>query len=115
MLISFCAAHFFVLQDKLKYGVFPIYAVPCLPITFFAMAQFPLYFDLIWATFKKVPQGSFKVEQKKHKDLKDDHPEGKLIKDCEALIDKLEEKVLKYIIPKANRDADISYPGKNGR
>ncbi|KAK1561159.1 hypothetical protein Q3G72_035056 [Acer saccharum] len=38
----------------------PVYAVTCLPITFFATAQFPLYFDLIWAAFKKVPQRSYK-------------------------------------------------------
>ncbi|KAK9281467.1 hypothetical protein L1049_004370 [Liquidambar formosana] len=61
MLISFCSGHFFVLKDKLKYTAFPIYAVTCLPVTFFAIAQFPLYFDLIWATFKKVPQRSYKV------------------------------------------------------
>jgi hypothetical protein len=61
MLISFCAGHFFVLKDELKYAAFPVYAVTCLPITFFAVAQFPLYFDLLWATFKKVPQRSYKV------------------------------------------------------
>ena len=61
MLISFCAGHFFVLKDKLKYAAFPVYAVTCLPVTFFAMAQFPLYFDLMWATFKKVPQRSYKA------------------------------------------------------
>ena len=61
MLISFCAGHFFVLKDKLKYAAFLLYAVTCLPITFFAIAQFPLYFDLIWAIFKKVPQRSYKV------------------------------------------------------
>ncbi|KAM7501384.1 hypothetical protein LguiB_000288 [Lonicera macranthoides] len=61
MLVSFCAGHFFVLKDKLKYAVYPVYAVTCLPITFFAVAQFPLYFDLIRATFKKVPQRSYKL------------------------------------------------------
>ncbi|KAL6338295.1 hypothetical protein AAG906_018570 [Vitis piasezkii] len=30
--------------------------VACLPVTFFAVVQFPFYFDLIWAIFKKVPQ-----------------------------------------------------------
>ncbi|KAA8543283.1 hypothetical protein F0562_021222 [Nyssa sinensis] len=60
MLISFCSGHFFVLKDQLKYAAFPVYAVTCLPVTFFAIAQFPLYFDLIWATFKKVPQRSYK-------------------------------------------------------
>ncbi|KAK3016242.1 hypothetical protein RJ639_006481 [Escallonia herrerae] len=61
MLVSFCAGHFFILKDKLKYAAFPVYAITCLPVTFFAMAQFPLYFDLIWATFKKVPQRSYTV------------------------------------------------------
>ena len=61
MLIAFCAGHFFVLKDKLKYAAFPVYAVTCLPTTFFAVAQFPLYFDLIWATFTKVPERSYKV------------------------------------------------------
>ncbi|KAL5863954.1 hypothetical protein ACOSQ3_001468 [Xanthoceras sorbifolium] len=60
MLVSFCAGHFFVLRDKLKYAAFPVYALTCLPITFFAIAQFPLYFDLVWATSKKVPQRSYK-------------------------------------------------------
>ncbi|KAI3460905.1 hypothetical protein Pfo_017568 [Paulownia fortunei] len=60
MLVSFCAGHFFVLKDKLKYTAFPVYAVTCLPVTFFAVAQFPLYFDLARANFKKVPQRSYK-------------------------------------------------------
>ncbi|KAL2510729.1 Ankyrin repeat family protein [Abeliophyllum distichum] len=60
ILISFCSGHFFVLKDKLKYAAFPVYAFTCLPVTFFAMAQFPLYFDLIRATFKKVPQRSYR-------------------------------------------------------
>ncbi|XP_011026110.1 PREDICTED: uncharacterized protein LOC105126812 [Populus euphratica] len=61
ILVSFCTGHFFVLRDELKYAAFPVYAVTCLPVTFFAVAQFPLYFDLTWATFKKVPQRSYMV------------------------------------------------------
>ncbi|OVA03468.1 Ankyrin repeat-containing domain [Macleaya cordata] len=61
MLVSFCAGHFFVLKDKLRYAAYPLYATTCLPVAFFAAAQFPLYFDLIRATFKKVPQRSYKV------------------------------------------------------
>ncbi|GLT52967.1 hypothetical protein SLA2020_262700 [Shorea laevis] len=61
MLISFCAGHFFVLKDELKYAAFPVYVVTCLPITFFALVQFPLYFDLIRVTFKTVPQHSYKT------------------------------------------------------
>ncbi|XP_059625907.1 uncharacterized protein LOC132268976 isoform X2 [Cornus florida] len=61
MLISFCAGHFFVLKDKLKFAAFPVYLVTCLPVIFFAAAQFPLYFDLIRATSRKVPQRSYKA------------------------------------------------------
>ncbi|XP_059632169.1 uncharacterized protein LOC132274844 [Cornus florida] len=61
MLVSFCAAHFFLLKDKLKSATFPVYAVTCLPVTFFAFAQLTLYGDLIWAILTKVPQRSYKV------------------------------------------------------
>ncbi|XP_027115197.2 uncharacterized protein [Coffea arabica] len=61
ILISFCSGHFFVLKDKLKFAAFPVYAVTCLPVTLFAIAQFPLYFDLIWATIHKVPQRSYRA------------------------------------------------------
>ncbi|PPD85671.1 hypothetical protein GOBAR_DD17394 [Gossypium barbadense] len=47
--------------DKLKYAAFPVYAVTCLPVTLFAIAQFPLYLDLAWALFKKVPQRSYEA------------------------------------------------------
>ncbi|KAK3187865.1 hypothetical protein Dsin_027426 [Dipteronia sinensis] len=60
ILISFCSGHFFILKDKLRTAAYPIYAVTCLPMTFFAVVQLPLYFDLIWAIFKKVPQRSYK-------------------------------------------------------
>ncbi|CBI28749.3 unnamed protein product, partial [Vitis vinifera] len=58
MLVSFCAGHFFLLKDELKYAAFPIYAVTCLPVAFFAVMQLPLYLDLMWATFRKVPKRS---------------------------------------------------------
>ncbi|CAL5422034.1 unnamed protein product [Camellia sinensis] len=38
MLVSFCAGHFFVLKDELKVVAIPVYAVTCLPVTFFAIA-----------------------------------------------------------------------------
>ncbi|KAL1559668.1 hypothetical protein AAHA92_09984 [Salvia divinorum] len=60
MLLSFCAGHFFVLKNNLQYAAFPMYAITCLPVTFFAINQFPLYFDLVWATLRKVPQRSSK-------------------------------------------------------
>ncbi|OIW14049.1 hypothetical protein TanjilG_11394 [Lupinus angustifolius] len=61
MLFSFCAGHLFVLKDELVYAAFPVYGVTFVPMTLFALAQFPLYFDLIWATFKKVPTSSYKT------------------------------------------------------
>ncbi|KAL6208674.1 hypothetical protein ACLB2K_019621 [Fragaria x ananassa] len=63
-LVALCfsvTSMFFVLKDKLKYTAFPVYAISCLPVSFFAIAQFPLYVDLVWATFKKVPQRSYRV------------------------------------------------------
>ncbi|GAY40624.1 hypothetical protein CUMW_053390 [Citrus unshiu] len=45
--------------DKLKSAAFPVYAVTCLPVTLFAVARFPLYYYLISAIFKKVPQRSY--------------------------------------------------------
>ncbi|KAI9108556.1 hypothetical protein K1719_020440 [Acacia pycnantha] len=56
MLMSFCAAHFFVLQDRFKRGVFPLYAATCLPVSFYAIAQFPLYMDLLKSIVRRVPQ-----------------------------------------------------------
>ncbi|XP_028769657.1 uncharacterized protein LOC114727096 [Neltuma alba] len=58
MLVSFCAGHFFVLKDTLHYLALPIYVVTCLPVTLFVLAQFPLYIDLLCATFKHVPKSS---------------------------------------------------------
>ncbi|XAR61163.1 hypothetical protein NMG60_11034791 [Bertholletia excelsa] len=61
MLLSFCAGHFFVIKDKLKDAAFPFYAVMCLPVMFFVVAQFPLFINLILAMCTKVPQRNFKV------------------------------------------------------
>lgn len=61
VLVSFCAAHYFTVEGGLKYAVFPIYAVTCLPVSFFALVQLPLYFDLMLAMFRNVPQRSYKV------------------------------------------------------
>ncbi|XP_042986682.1 uncharacterized protein LOC122315052 isoform X2 [Carya illinoinensis] len=62
MLISFCGGHFSVLKEELKFAAIPVYAATCLPVTFFAMAQFLLYIDLLRATLMKVPQRSHKVD-----------------------------------------------------
>ncbi|KAK8936867.1 hypothetical protein KSP39_PZI012319 [Platanthera zijinensis] len=60
MLVSFCAGHFFVMEDKLKYGVLPIYIVTFLPVTLFALSQFPLYVDLLRAVIADVPERTYK-------------------------------------------------------
>ncbi|XP_028772234.1 uncharacterized protein LOC114729403 [Neltuma alba] len=63
MFIAFCASHFFVLEDKFKKGIFfPLYAVTCLPISFYAIAQFPLYMNLMKAIVKDVPQSQKSVQ-----------------------------------------------------
>ncbi|XP_060170977.1 ankyrin repeat-containing protein ITN1-like [Lycium barbarum] len=61
ILISFCAAHFFVLRDKFKNAALPIYAATCIPVVFFALIQFPLYVDLIRSYIQKRPLRSYKV------------------------------------------------------
>nr|XP_023882247.1 uncharacterized protein LOC111994591 [Quercus suber] len=53
--ISFSAAHFFILRERLKSAAFPSYSWAVLLLIFFAIAGFPLYFHLTWAIFKKVP------------------------------------------------------------
>ncbi|XP_065862828.1 uncharacterized protein [Euphorbia lathyris] len=60
VLLSFCAGHFFVLKKSLRYAAYPMYAATCLPLTFFALAQLPLYYDLVKAILKKEPQRSYK-------------------------------------------------------
>ena len=60
MLISFCAGQFFLLRSKLKDKEFPVYTVICLPIILLSIALFPLYFQLLKVTLKKVPP-SYKV------------------------------------------------------
>lgn len=61
MLVSFCAGHFFVLAEQLKYAAYPVYAITCLPVTLFAVAQFPLYLDLLKSTMAPVPKRSYEV------------------------------------------------------
>ncbi|KAB1220409.1 hypothetical protein CJ030_MR3G009869 [Morella rubra] len=43
VLISFCAGHFFVLKHRLGYWALPVYAVACLPISFYACAVFVVH------------------------------------------------------------------------
>ncbi|XP_073135620.1 uncharacterized protein [Henckelia pumila] len=61
MLVSFCAGHTFILRTDLRFAVVPIYAFACVPVTLFAVAQLPLYFDILRATCTKAPLRSYKV------------------------------------------------------
>ena len=56
MLLCFCSGHFLMLDDHLKYAAIPIYALTFFIVTYFVLRQFPSYFVLMRATFKKVPQ-----------------------------------------------------------
>ncbi|KAK7372594.1 hypothetical protein VNO80_05979 [Phaseolus coccineus] len=55
MFVSFCSGHYFLLSHRFKMVLYPIYAATVLPVIFYAVAQFPLYFDLITAILATVP------------------------------------------------------------
>ncbi|XP_061373369.1 uncharacterized protein LOC133315720 [Gastrolobium bilobum] len=55
MLVSFCSDHFFLVSHKYKTIILPIYVATCLPVCFYAIAQFPLYINLLTAILSKVP------------------------------------------------------------
>ncbi|XP_034700004.1 uncharacterized protein LOC117925188 isoform X2 [Vitis riparia] len=56
ILVSFCAGHFFIVDDQFRSVAVPIYAVTCLPAAaIFALGHLPLYMDLICAILMKVP------------------------------------------------------------
>ncbi|KAL5542577.1 hypothetical protein UlMin_010287 [Ulmus minor] len=61
MLISFCDGHAFILRPRLRIIAYPLYVALCFPVTYLALAQLSLYFDLIRAIFRKVPQRCSKV------------------------------------------------------
>ncbi|XP_058115637.1 uncharacterized protein LOC131258372 isoform X2 [Magnolia sinica] len=61
MLIAFCAGHFFVLKEQLKFAAIPVYVATCIPISIFAIAQFPLYLDLLKSTFTPIPQRTYEI------------------------------------------------------
>ncbi|KAH7511117.1 hypothetical protein FEM48_ZijujUnG0042400 [Ziziphus jujuba var. spinosa] len=52
VLVSFSSGHSLVTEDKFRYAIFPVYAATCLPISIFAVAQLPLYLDLLRTNFK---------------------------------------------------------------
>ncbi|MED6183869.1 hypothetical protein PIB30_041875 [Stylosanthes scabra] len=56
MFVAFCSGNYFLIEHKYRTLLFPLYTATSVPVTFFAMAQFPLYVDLLIAIFKEVPR-----------------------------------------------------------
>jgi len=55
VLVSFWAAHFFVLNENYKIILFPVCVATSLPLTIYAIMQFSFYVDLVRLISKKVP------------------------------------------------------------
>ncbi|CAK8565776.1 unnamed protein product [Lathyrus sativus] len=62
LFVTFCSGHFFLIDQKFKHIVFLIYGVTCLPVSLYAVAQLPLYIDLLKGIVTKVPKTSDKGE-----------------------------------------------------
>ncbi|ONI26165.1 hypothetical protein PRUPE_1G007900 [Prunus persica] len=58
-LVSFCTGHTFLLNQQLRHVAYPLYATTCIPITIFALAQLPLYYDLVQGIAREVPQQTY--------------------------------------------------------
>lgn len=62
MLISFCAAHYYLVDYRLKNVAVLLYTIIFLPVTFiFLISKLPLYFDTLKTIFKIVPRRSANV------------------------------------------------------
>uniref|UniRef100_A0A2P2J0W6 PGG domain-containing protein n=1 Tax=Rhizophora mucronata TaxID=61149 RepID=A0A2P2J0W6_RHIMU len=51
MLLAFCAALYLMLVHRVKWIAAPIVLLACIPVTFFALLQFPLLLELVFSTF----------------------------------------------------------------
>ncbi|KAL6338440.1 hypothetical protein AAG906_020529 [Vitis piasezkii] len=58
MLTCFCSGNFLMLKHQLKYAAIPVYALTGLVMAYFVLKHFPLFIDLMKATFRKVPEPS---------------------------------------------------------
>lgn len=61
ILLSFCAGHNLVLEENLRTAALPVYTFVGTPVAIFAVAQLPLYKDLLLASYKKLPLRNYKV------------------------------------------------------
>ncbi|CAJ2640036.1 unnamed protein product [Trifolium pratense] len=62
MFTTFCSGNFFLIDHKFKHFVFLIYSVTCFPVTLYAIAQLPLYTDLLRSIVTNVPERGDKGE-----------------------------------------------------
>ncbi|RYR00165.1 hypothetical protein Ahy_B07g088264 [Arachis hypogaea] len=58
MFVSFCSGHFFLVNHKYKSILFPLYFATSVPVAFYALAQLPLYLDLLTAILTTIPTTS---------------------------------------------------------
>ena len=49
-----------MLKHQLKYAAIPVYALTGLVMAYFVLKHFPLFTDLMKATFRKVPERIYK-------------------------------------------------------
>ena len=61
-LISFATGFLFTFRDQPPSAAFSYVLACVLLIIFFSLTQLPLYFHLVWATFKKVPTLNYSTE-----------------------------------------------------
>ncbi|CBI18726.3 unnamed protein product, partial [Vitis vinifera] len=62
MLTCFCSGNFLMLKHQLKYAAIPVYALTGLVMAYFVLKHFPLFIDLMKATFRKVPEQQIHIK-----------------------------------------------------
>ncbi|KAL1348125.1 hypothetical protein HN51_024109 [Arachis hypogaea] len=62
MVVSFCSGNFFIFSSKYESFLLSFYAATSVPFALYALAQFPLYFDLLITIITRVPWPSNKAD-----------------------------------------------------
>ncbi|XP_057723429.1 uncharacterized protein LOC130939338 [Arachis stenosperma] len=62
MVVSFCSGNFFIFSGKYESFLLSFYAATSVPFALYALAQFPLYFDLLITIVTRVPWPSNKAD-----------------------------------------------------